>query len=145
MKFFKTFLILATVSLFIFACANNQSGNGSNANTANFTANSPKNDLSDASPAPTLLDEVASGGKIYKEECARCHKEDGTGGEVVIEGKKLKPDNLASAHAKKESDEELIEHIVEGIPDEGMPAFKDTLSEAQIKEVVKYVRAELQK
>lgn len=145
MKFFKFFLILTTVSLFIFACTNEQSGNGSNANTANFTANSPKNDLSDASPAPTLLDEVASGGKIYKEECARCHKEDGTGGEVVIEGKKLKPDNLASAHAKKESDEELIEHIVEGIPDEGMPAFKDTLSEAQIKEVVKYVRAELQK
>ena len=145
MKFFKTFLILTIISLLIFACTNEPSGNSSNANTANFTANSPKNDLSDASPAPTLLNEVASGGKIYKEECARCHKDSGAGGEVVIEGKKLKPDSLISEHAKKDSDEEIIEHIAEGIPDEGMPSFKDELSEAQIKEVVKYIRAELQK
>lgn len=144
MKFFKTFLILAAVSLFIFACTNQPTGNGSNANTANFSVNSPKNDLSDASPAPTM-DEVASGGKTYKEECARCHKDNGAGGEVVIEGKKLKPDSLISEHAKKDSDDEIIEHIVEGIPDEGMPSFKDELSEAQIKEVVKYIRTELQK
>lgn len=141
MKFFKTFLILTTVALFIFACAENT--NNTNNADAN-AANSQKNTSANASPAPTL-NEVVSGGKIYKEECARCHKDDGTGGEVVIEGKKLKPDNLAGEHAKKDSDEDFIEHITEGIPDEGMPAFKNTLSEAQIKEVVKYIRTELQK
>ncbi len=144
MKFFKTFLILATVSIFIFACTNQQSGNGSNTNTANFTANSPKNTLADASPAPTM-NEVASGGKIYKEECAKCHKDDGTGGKVVIDGKTLNGKNLISDHMKKDSDDEYYEHISEGIPDEGMPAYKDKLSESQIKDVIKYIRADLQK
>ena len=46
---------------------------------------------------------------------------------------------------KKEPDEEYYEYIEEGIPDEGMPSFKDVLKENEIKEVVKYIRAELQK
>ena len=144
MKFFKTLLILATISVFIFACTNQPSGNGSNANTANFTANSPKNDLSDVSPAPTM-DDLASGKKSYEEYCAKCHKSDGSGGVVVIEGRKMKADNLISDKMKKEPDAEYIKYMVEGIPDEGMPSFRDEMTDEQMKQVVKYIRDELQK
>ena len=46
---------------------------------------------------------------------------------------------------KKESDEEYIEYMVKGIPDEGMPSFKDDLSDEEMKEVVRFIRKEIQK
>ena len=91
------------------------------------------------------MDEIASAKKIYMDNCAKCHKEDGTGGKVVIDGETLKADNLTSENIKKDDDAEIIKYITEGIPDEGMPAFKSRLSDEQIKSVVKYIRADLQK
>ena len=40
--------------------------------------------------ATTTPVEIASGDELYKEHCAKCHKEDGTGGKVDILGKTLK-------------------------------------------------------
>ena len=77
--------------------------------------------------------------------CANCHKEDGSGGEVTIEGRKLNPDDLTSAKIKGFTDEKTLRYIMNGIPDEGMPAFKDKLSEAEMRDVLKFVRVELQK
>lgn len=139
MKIFKTFLMLTSITLFITACTDNPN----NANTAN-TANSQKNTTANITPAPTLS-EVASGGKLYKEHCARCHQDDGTGGKVEIGGKTLKVDNLTSDKMKKEPDAEYIEYMVKGIPDEGMPSFRDEMTDEQMKQVVKYIREDLQK
>ena len=66
---------------------------------------------------------------VYKQNCAACHKENGTGGEIVFEGKKLKPDDLTSAKIKGFSDEKIIGYIMKGVEDEGMPAFEGKLSE----------------
>lgn len=139
MKIIKIGLILSAVTLFIFACAENKTTVNTNT-VVNAPANAPVN----VQPTATL-NEMASAEKIFMDNCAKCHKEDGTGGKVVIDGKTLNAESLTSAHAKKEDDAELIEHIKEGIPDEGMPAFKDRLSDEQIKMVVKYIRADLQK
>ncbi len=129
---------MTAIALFIFACAENKT----TVNT-NTVVNAPMNAPTNAQPT-AAMDEMASAKKIYMDNCAKCHKEDGTGGKVVIDGETLKPDNLTSENIKKDEDAELIEHITEGIEDEGMPAFKDRLSNDQIKMVVKYIRADLQ-
>lgn len=108
------------------------------------------NAINKSAPAVTPLpaasiDELGSGRKLYADNCTACHKETGTGGEIVIEGKKLKPDDLTSAKIKGFSDEKIIRYIVNGVPDEGMPAFKDKLSEGEIRDVVKHIRTEIQK
>ncbi len=139
MKTIKIGLILSAIALFIFACAENKT----TVNT-NTTVNTPAIAPTNAQPT-AAMDEMASAKKVYMDNCAKCHKEDGTGGKVVIDGETLKADNLTSENIKKDDDAEIIEHITEGIPDEGMPAFKDRLSDEQIKSVVKYIRKDLQK
>ncbi len=116
---------------------------------ANKPANVVVNIASNAAPATPLpkatIDELASGKKLYADNCATCHKESGTGGEVVIEGKKLNPDDLTSAKIKGFSDEKILGYIMNGVEDEGMPAFKGKLSEGEMRDVLKYVRTEIQK
>lgn len=98
------------------------------------------------SPLPSAtIDELASGKKVYDTNCATCHKENGTGGPVEIEGKKLNPDNLTSDKMKGFTDEKIIGYIMKGVEDEGMPSFKDKLSEGEMRDVVKYIRQALQK
>ena len=95
-------------------------------------------------PAATV-DELASGKKVYETNCMICHRENGTGGRVTIEGKNIKPENLTEDKFKKTPDAKLISYIMEGVEDEGMPAFKDKLSEGEMRDVVKYIRTALQK
>jgi cytochrome c6 len=140
MNFIKPALVIFAVSIFIFACTKVESPNENGSVNSNGAANS-----NSANSLPETDDELASARKIFKETCAKCHKEDGTGGEVEILGVTLKAENLTSEKAKKEPDEEFIEHITDGIDGEGMPAFKDKLSPQEIKDVVKYIREELQK
>jgi mono/diheme cytochrome c family protein len=149
MKFFKLALILSLTALFIFSCsqgANNTANNSTVANNNQRTntlanANAPANS---GNTSATPADEAAAGKAIYKENCVKCHKENGAGGEVVVMGTKRKAASLISEGAKKDSDAEVIDYIANGIPDEGMPAFKNTLSDEQIRSVVKFIRQDLQ-
>ena len=113
--------------------------------TSNVVVNNA-NKASVPSPLPSAtIDELASGAKIYSATCSNCHQDDGTGGEITIEGRKLKPDDLTSAKIKGFSDEKILGYIMNGVEDEGMPAFKGRLSEGEMRDVVGYVRVELQK
>jgi mono/diheme cytochrome c family protein len=144
MKFLKTGLILSSFALFISACAETaQNTTTTTANNAAVVTNANGN--SAAAQPVASVDELASAREIYKETCAKCHKEDGTGGKVTIQGKTLNAENLTSDHAKKESDDDYMDAIKNGIIDEGMPAFKDRLNDQQIKEIVRYIRTEIQK
>ena len=130
--------IIAMSAFFAFGCGD--------------TAKVSQNTASDTRPAvatptasaATPLDELALGRDIYNQYCAACHKEDGTGGKMTIEGKTLDVDDLTSEKIKKFSDDKITSYIHNGIEDEGMPAFKDKLSEAQIREVVRFVRGGIQ-
>jgi len=113
-------------------------------NTVN-TANTTNSSTPAQSPLPAAtIDELASGRKVYWVSCQNCHKEDGTGGPMEIEGKKIDPDDLTSAKIKGCSDEKILRYVMNGVPDEGMPAFKGKLSEGEMRDVVKFVRTELQ-
>lgn len=140
MKLIVIYLTLVFVSFVLAGC-------GEASKPANTVANKPSNtNLAAATPLPSAtIDELASGRKVYEINCANCHKPDGTGGPIEIEGKKINPDNLTSDKIKKFTDEKIIGYIMNGVEDEGMPAFKDKLSEGEMRDVVKFVRAEIQK
>lgn len=141
MKFLKINFIILAFALFIFACSQaNKSNNTANnaVNNTNSVANT--NTQTPASPS----DDLASAKIVYNEKCAKCHKEDGTGGEIDILGEKRKAANLAGERMKKDSDKDLTEAIADGIQDEGMPAFKGKLTDDQIKDLVKFIRKEFQ-
>ena len=77
-------------------------------------------------------DTAEIGRKLYKQTCAACHKESGTGGKMVFEGKTINPDDLTSDKIKHLSDQKIFEYITDGVPDEGMPSFKGRLKEPEI-------------
>lgn len=133
MKYFPTGFLLCAL-LLIIACSADQP-----ANIAVNSSNAP-------APLPEAsIDELASGRNVYTENCASCHREDGAGGEMFLDGKKIKVDDLTSTKIKGFSDEKIIGYIMKGVEDEGMPAFAGKLSEGEMRDVVKFIRVELQK
>jgi len=135
MKKLKIALVFGS-SLLAIACGNAPT------NTTSANKSTP---VPTATVAATPVDELAGGRELYKQNCAICHKEEGTGGKMTIEGKTINPDDLTSDKIKKFTDEKIAGYIMNGVVDEGMPAFKEKLSEAQIREVVSYVRRGIQK
>jgi mono/diheme cytochrome c family protein len=108
-------------------------------NVSNTTANLDSRSQSTPQPAPTA-DVIAEAKEIFATNCMICHKENGTGGPVTIDGKKLNPDNLTADKMKMMTDDKLIGYVTNGVVDEGMPAFKDKLTEEEIKLVVAHIR-----
>jgi len=135
-------LVIACATLaFSYSCANNSAANNSVATTAANNSNSSKTPVNTSATAT----DTSTGHELYVKQCAECHKESGEGGEVVVDGRKMKADNLTDERRKKLTDEKIIKTMVDGIPDEGMPSYKDKLSEGEMREVVKYIRVDLQK
>ena len=145
MRFLKLLAVLITVGLFVFACTQNQPTNSGGANNTAPVANSNSKPATEPSiTIATPPDELAEARRIYSTTCVKCHKEDGKGGVTEIEGTKVKAPDFTSDRMKKEADEEFIEVIKNGEKNEGMPSFKDRISEDEIKNLVKLIRRQFQ-
>jgi mono/diheme cytochrome c family protein len=72
-----------------------------------------------------------------------CHGPQGVGGLVKVEDKQIKVASLKADHAIKHTDEQLAKTITNG--EEAMPAFKAKLTQAEIQDLVKFVRKEFQR
>jgi len=79
---------------------------------------------------------AGEGAATFKAKCAVCHGPDGAGQTTM--GKTLKVSDLSSAAVQKQSDSDLTATITNG--KNKMPAFGKSLSGAQIKDVVGYLR-----
>ena len=135
MNSLKLAVTLFALVLFIGAC--NQTGVPPVANNSITKTNQTV-----AAPVtPPAIDEAAMAKELYATNCMICHKDNGKGGKVTIEGKTIKADDLTSDKMKNKSDDKLSGYISEGFPDDGMPAFKGKLTADEIKAVVKYVRS----
>ena len=73
---------------------------------------------------------------LYKTKCSACHGADGKGDSPIA--KKLGVRDFASPEVQKETDEELFTVTQKGR--NKMPAFGNTLKDAQIKDLVTYIR-----
>jgi cytochrome c6 len=76
-------------------------------------------------------------GALFKAKCSACHAPDGSGSGTM--GKNLKTPDLRSDEAQKKTDAQLIDSITNGVGKK-MPAFKGKLTDAQIKDLVAYIR-----
>ncbi len=84
---------------------------------------------------PTIA--MASPGQdVYKAKCAMCHGADGSASTGMGKSMGLKP--LGSADVQNMSDADMTALITNGKGK--MPAFKGKLTDAQISDVVKYVK-----
>ncbi|HEY1678581.1 MAG TPA: cytochrome c [Candidatus Sulfotelmatobacter sp.] len=81
---------------------------------------------------PAFADAAAT----YKAKCALCHGADGKGDTPA--GKKMGAQDFASPEIQKASDADLIAATTKG--KNKMPAYGGKLSDADIKELVGYIR-----
>lgn len=136
MKLVKLALVATCLALIALACTD------ANTNTANTgTQPTPAASPSAAAPSPTP-DQLAAAREHYADNCAVCHKEDGEGGMVKIEDKRLKVPSLSKGHALSHTDAEFAKQIANG--GDGMPAFKDKLKPEEINNLVAYIRKQFQ-
>ncbi len=136
MKLFKLAPVIAALALFVIACTD------TNTNTAN-TGTQPSPAASPAATAATPKpDEFAATREYYADNCATCHKEDGEGGMVKIDNKRLKIPPFSKGHALSHTDEEFAKQIANG--GDGMPAFKDKMTPEEISKMVSYIRKQFQ-
>jgi mono/diheme cytochrome c family protein len=93
------------------------------------------------SPAHAEPGDPDKGKAIYEKLCIACHgtqgKGDGPAGLMMMP----RPADFTSQKIKSKPDAELIKSIQEGRPPTTMSAFKGQLSEAQIHDVLAYVRS----
>ncbi|HKV26305.1 MAG TPA: cytochrome c [Candidatus Acidoferrum sp.] len=78
----------------------------------------------------------SAGEKVYKAKCAMCHGADGKG--ETAAGKSTKARDFCSDEVQKETDEEWTAILVKG--KNRMPAYDKKLTDAEIKDVISYVR-----
>ena len=137
MRFIKILFVFTLISLFVVACSETKTANTNVASNTIAVTNT-------AAPPTAAPDETARSQEIYNESCAQCHGGSGAGGEGLFEGKKVKVPSFQSKGAMNASDENLYHHIADGEEDE-MPAFKNTLTEAEMRGLVRFIRKEFQK
>jgi mono/diheme cytochrome c family protein len=134
MKYFKLSLVFAAI--FVAACTVTTSTTTSTDNKS--ATNTPVANVNTAAPT----DEFASSKKIYSEKCVKCHKEDGLGGSVDLDGSTIKVTSYKSDKSMNHTDAKLIDYLVNG--DDDMPAYGKKLSETEIKDLVKMIRKDFQ-
>lgn len=136
MKSIKFAFVFSAAILFAACSAANVSQNTTNAPVNSSANNSTA--VQSSSPA----EESATARELYSKRCISCHKETGAGGEKEIEGKKIKVPSLKDRAVVAETDEEYIEQIEKG--GDGMPAYKGKITDEEIKNLVRFIRAEFQ-
>jgi len=87
--------------------------------------------------APIARASETSGAATFKSKCVLCHGADGTG--TTSLGKQLQAADLHSKDIQKKSDAELHKVVHDG--NGNMPPFGEQLSDDEIDQVIKYVRA----
>ena len=133
MRSIKLAILLGASLLFVGACGGSEDA-----------PETPK-ETTMSSGSPTFAsDEFASAKNIYKENCAGCHKDDGTGGPTESNGRRIRVPDFTSEKVKRLPDETYLGYIRNGDDEEGMPAFKDKLSPEEMIGLVKLIRAEFQ-
>jgi mono/diheme cytochrome c family protein len=95
-------------------------------------------------PLPQTPEVVQAGGKLYQEQCSSCHGRQGLGDGLIAKSLNPSPALLAYMIQMPMSvDSYLLWSISEGGEEFGtsMPAFKNSISNEEIWQIVTYMRA----
>lgn len=81
--------------------------------------------------------------ELFAKDCVVCHQANGEGGPVKLEdGTKLKVPSLKADRTIRHSDKDYHSQIYKG--GDGMPAFKEKLSEDEINNLIRFIRQDIQ-
>ena len=122
---------LSAISMFMVAC---------NQSTTNQTK--PASAVTPTPSATASPDEFASARTNFDKHCSKCHGDNGSGGPVTVDAKRLKVPSLREGHALRHTDEEFVKQISNG--GDGMPGFKDKLKPEDISGLVRFIHREFQ-
>ncbi|MGA6827504.1 c-type cytochrome [Nitrospira sp. NS4] len=94
-----------------------------------------------ATPAHAAAGDARKGKAVYEKTCVLCHGPQGRGDGSV--GKTTNPPaaDFTSAASKKKTDAELPDTIEHGRPPTAMVGWKGQLSDAEIQDVLAYVKS----
>ncbi|MGB5051433.1 MAG: CopD family protein, partial [Caldilineaceae bacterium] len=90
-------------------------------------------------PTPTPDAVFLAGAEIFQARCVQCHGPHGMGDGPVATTLPVQPAVLPF-HVPLHPDEDIYVFVSEGFTNLGMPAFKETLSQEEILQVVRYLR-----
>jgi len=82
----------------------------------------------------------ASGPAIYERLCQKCHGATGRGDGPQAQWKFLPPANFHAPASRAKSDEQLLSIIEHGVIFTPMHSYRGTLTGAQMREVLAYIR-----
>ncbi len=142
MKFLKLGLVFTALVVFAIACTQNATNSNTAAGNKNGVPANAGNTAQGSNQSTPAIDELASAKKIFAEKCVLCHKENGEGGPVDIEGDKFKVPSYKDEKVKAADDKKYTRVIEEG--DDKMPSFKKKLKPEEIADLVKMIRKEFQ-
>ena len=84
---------------------------------------------------------VEKGKAIYRESCQHCHGFSGKGDGEMAEYLDPHPANLASPSTQTKTDQEWIAVILHGRPGTAMAGFEGALDDAQVSDLMGYLRS----
>ncbi|WP_447976885.1 c-type cytochrome [Candidatus Nitrospira bockiana] len=85
-------------------------------------------------------EEVRPGHLVYRLHCARCHGATGLGDGPQAKDLKVRPTNFQSPAFQTKSDDQVLRSIEFGEVDSPMHAWRDRLTDEEIREVLSYLR-----
>jgi putative copper export protein/mono/diheme cytochrome c family protein len=91
-------------------------------------------------PIPASPSSIAAGAELYQKQCAVCHGVEGLGDGLQAANLEPPPANMR-IHVPLHADRELYGFISQGFPGTAMPAYADRLTQAEIWDLVNYLRA----
>jgi mono/diheme cytochrome c family protein len=141
MNRFKIMIIALLTAAVAVACSSATNVTHTSNNNAGTSANVAGTPQAPATNALSNSTAAVSGKEIYATNCMICHKDDGKGGKVTVEGKNLKVDDLTTEKMQKRDDAKLAKEILEGVPDEGMPSFQGKLTDEEVRSIVQHIRS----
>lgn len=93
-----------------------------------------------AAGAQKAASEILAGKAIYQQHCAKCHGIGGWGDGPMAESLRVAPRNFHDVITDLKPDEHLRMSVAYGVITTPMHAWRGTLSDQEIDEVVSYVR-----
>lgn len=140
-------IVLAVFGWYLAGCGKTESQpTGKSAGESSPPAVSQPNPPAQSAPAPSS--DIEKGKEVYRAYCAACHGENGDGNSVMANNLNPKPRNFTNKSEWKTygNDEETVRVIKEGGPavlkrQSAMPAYKGTLTDAEIKNVIIYIKS----
>jgi len=87
-----------------------------------------------------LSAEASQGKKLWRQNCAFCHAADGTGDNWIGSFLEPKPRNLTDQNFMQHMTTDLLlDRIRNGLENTSMPAWKNVLSDSEIRQIISYI------